>query len=262
MPPQKRGPGPPKSARAGKDSTLAAHSRDSKSLSWSQANANGVNKRETIRRLLAGDLLQVVRNRYGHTLPDDDSGRDDLYLMLRLAAVAENAADKKMRTVIELYAPWAGDAERRWIDELQSEDRAPHLAKRQRARTAAAPHQCRTRSLEGLADRARPSRRRASFGRRTCRATEGEGSGTEGGKAPPVRQADAARISRGNQIDKALGSGRHTSPNLVKAQRSRVGTGCVRDNSSYTNGHTECHSYQAERQSCRQGEGCPCLGNV
>ena len=57
-------------------------------------------------------------------------------------------------------------------------------------------------------------------------------------QSPPVRQAAAARISRGNQIDKALGSGRHTSPNLVQAQGSRVGTGCVRDNSTYRNGHT------------------------
>jgi hypothetical protein len=81
-----------------------------------------VSKRETIRRLLAGDLLTVVRHRYGHTLPDDDSGRDDLYLMLRLAALADRAADKKMRNVIELYAPWAGDEERQWIDELERED--------------------------------------------------------------------------------------------------------------------------------------------
>ena len=81
-----------------------------------------MSKRETIRRLLWGDLLTVVRYRYGHTLPDADDGRDDLYLMLRLAAVADRAADKKMRAVIELYAPWAGDAERRWIDELARDD--------------------------------------------------------------------------------------------------------------------------------------------
>ena len=81
-----------------------------------------MSKRETIRRLLTGDLLEVVRHRNGHTLPDDDDGRDSLYLMLRLAAVAEKAADKKMRDVIELYAPWAGDAERQWIDELARVD--------------------------------------------------------------------------------------------------------------------------------------------
>ena len=73
-----------------------------------------MSKRETIRRLLWGDLLKVLRVRYGNplTLPDDDSGKDDLYLMLRIAAVADQAADKKMRAVIELYAPWAEDAER------------------------------------------------------------------------------------------------------------------------------------------------------
>ena len=83
-----------------------------------------MSKRETIRRLLWGDLLKVLRVRYGNplTLPDDDSGKDDLYLMLRIAAVADQAADKKMRAVIELYAPWAEDAERAWLDELQNDD--------------------------------------------------------------------------------------------------------------------------------------------
>ena len=43
-------------------------------------------------------------------------------MMLRIAAVADQAADKKMRAVIELYAPWAEDAERAWLDELQNDD--------------------------------------------------------------------------------------------------------------------------------------------
>ena len=81
-----------------------------------------MSKRETIRRLLWGDLLKVLRRRTGHTLPDDDDGRDSLYLMLRICAVADKAADKKMRTAIEAYASWAGDAERAWIDELERED--------------------------------------------------------------------------------------------------------------------------------------------
>ena len=83
-----------------------------------------MSKRETIRRLLWGDLLKGLRVGYGNplTLPDDDSGKDDLYLMLRIAAVADQAADKKMRAVIELYAPWAEDAERAWLDELQNDD--------------------------------------------------------------------------------------------------------------------------------------------
>jgi len=59
-----------------------------------------VPKCETIRRLLWGDLLTVVGHRTGHTPPEDDDGRDSLHLMLRIAAVAEQAADKKMRTVI------------------------------------------------------------------------------------------------------------------------------------------------------------------
>ena len=107
-----------------------------------------MSKRETIRRLLWGDLLKVLRVRYGNplTLPDDDLGKDDLYLMLRIAAVADQAADKKMRAVIELYAPWAEDAERAWLDELQDDDFAPCLAWRQRARGAPQAHECRTLS--------------------------------------------------------------------------------------------------------------------
>ena len=38
-----------------------------------------------MRRLLIGDLRRIFRHRYGATLPDDDAGRDDLELLLRLS---------------------------------------------------------------------------------------------------------------------------------------------------------------------------------
>ena len=56
-----------------------------------------MSKRETIRRLRVGDVRRVLQHRCGATLPDDDAGRDDLDLLLRLHAVASNAAEKKMR---------------------------------------------------------------------------------------------------------------------------------------------------------------------
>ena len=35
-----------------------------------------------IRRLRLGDVQKVLRQRYGHTLPDDDAGREDLRELL------------------------------------------------------------------------------------------------------------------------------------------------------------------------------------
>jgi hypothetical protein len=54
-------------------------------------------KPETLRKLLIGDLRRICRDRWGVILPDDDAGRDDLDLLLRLHAVAPKAAEKKMR---------------------------------------------------------------------------------------------------------------------------------------------------------------------
>lgn len=70
-----------------------------------------MSKRETIRRLRVGDLRRVLQHRCGANLPDDDAGRDDLDLLLRLHAVASNAAEKKMRCEVEISAPWMPKAE-------------------------------------------------------------------------------------------------------------------------------------------------------
>ena len=64
-------------------------------------------KRERLRRLLYGDTLNVLRHRYGVTFPETDDARDDLILLLRLAAVSEQSAREKMQHVVDLYAPWA-----------------------------------------------------------------------------------------------------------------------------------------------------------
>jgi hypothetical protein len=61
--------------------------------------------RETIRRVRLGNLKRLLRYRYGHTLPDDDAGREDLEELLCLTV------DKNMMHVIETWAPWMLPAE-------------------------------------------------------------------------------------------------------------------------------------------------------
>ena len=58
-----------------------------------------------LRRLRLGDVQKVLRNRYGHTLPDDDAGREDLgELLLPISLGSE--PERKMRNAIEIWAPW------------------------------------------------------------------------------------------------------------------------------------------------------------
>jgi hypothetical protein len=64
-----------------------------------------VNKDETIRRLRLRDMRNYLRCRYGHTLPDDDAGREDLRELLYPISVGPNAAIK-MPKAIEIWAPW------------------------------------------------------------------------------------------------------------------------------------------------------------
>ena len=64
-------------------------------------------KWETVRRLRYGDVLKLIRYRYGaNGVPDDDAGRPDLMELLYLASMAPAAAEEKVRNTIELYAPW------------------------------------------------------------------------------------------------------------------------------------------------------------
>jgi hypothetical protein len=70
-----------------------------------------MSKTEMIRRLRLGDVQKVLRQRYGHTLPDDDAGRVDLRELLMPISLGQEAG-RKMENAIELWAPWmdAGEA--------------------------------------------------------------------------------------------------------------------------------------------------------
>src|SRR4051812_38759905 len=61
---------------------------------------------ETVRRLRYGALLKLLRHRWGHELPDDDAGREDLFELVLNLSLAPAAADKKMTNAIEVWAPW------------------------------------------------------------------------------------------------------------------------------------------------------------
>jgi hypothetical protein len=69
-----------------------------------------VNKDETIRRLRLRDMRNYLRCRYGHTLPDDDAGREDLRELLYPISVGPNAAIK-MPKAIEIWATWMNTKE-------------------------------------------------------------------------------------------------------------------------------------------------------
>jgi hypothetical protein len=83
-------------------------------------------KWETIRRLRYGDFLRFFRHRYGHTLPDDDAGRGDLWLVVTTVSLASNNPKEKMRHVIDLWAPWMSEEERdRYIEHVWGLDKYP-----------------------------------------------------------------------------------------------------------------------------------------
>ena len=42
----------------------------------------------------------------GNVLPDDDAGRDDLWLLITNVSLAAAEPEKKMHHVIEMWAPW------------------------------------------------------------------------------------------------------------------------------------------------------------
>ncbi|MGZ4862850.1 MAG: hypothetical protein ACXV2E_08740 [Halobacteriota archaeon] len=65
---------------------------------------------ETIRRLRYGALVRLFRDRYGHQLPDDDAGREDLWLLVTNVSLAAAEPQKKMRHVIDVWAPWMSAA--------------------------------------------------------------------------------------------------------------------------------------------------------
>ena len=68
-------------------------------------------KWECVRRLRYACLIRLFRHRYRHELPDDDAGREDLWLLLQNVSLATAGAEKKIRCAIETWAPWLSEEE-------------------------------------------------------------------------------------------------------------------------------------------------------
>jgi hypothetical protein len=62
--------------------------------------------------LRIGDLKRLFAARYGHELPDDDSGRDDALIMAHHLARQPNA-ERRIPIWLGLNAPWMNTAEAR-----------------------------------------------------------------------------------------------------------------------------------------------------
>ena len=87
-------------------------------------------KEEVLRRLRLADHYRYIRGRYGHQLPDDDAGREDLYELLLVISLAAGCY-RKMKMAVQIWAPWLGDQEaEELIDQI---NRTPD---RERKRTA------------------------------------------------------------------------------------------------------------------------------
>jgi hypothetical protein len=66
---------------------------------------------EKVRRLRYGCLIRLYRHRYGYQLPNDDAGIEDLWLLLQNVSLAGAGKEKKIRAVIETWAPWLSEEE-------------------------------------------------------------------------------------------------------------------------------------------------------
>lgn len=74
--------------------------------------------------LRLNDLARLFRGRYGHVLPDDDAGRDDLIVAVNHLACLPHP-QKPIDRWLEIWAPWLTMKERRQIvgDALASPQR-------------------------------------------------------------------------------------------------------------------------------------------
>ncbi len=100
-------------------------------------------KWERVRRLRHGALVKLFRHRWGPTLPDDSSGREDLFELLCVVSVALSATEKKMANTIETMAPWMQPEEAQMlvehVQQLTIYERMPNnreLGKRMRLTSA------------------------------------------------------------------------------------------------------------------------------
>jgi hypothetical protein len=64
-----------------------------------------MSKTEILRGARLGDLRKVLRARYGHTVPDDDAGREDLSELLLPVSLGKEPT-LKMKNMIETWAKW------------------------------------------------------------------------------------------------------------------------------------------------------------
>ena len=62
--------------------------------------------RVSITSLRINELNRLFTARYGHTLPDDDAGRDDIIVMAHHLARCPGEVGRRIRNWIELHAPW------------------------------------------------------------------------------------------------------------------------------------------------------------
>ena len=82
---------------------------------------------ENIRRLRYGAFIRLFQSRYGTELPDDDAGQEDIWLLVQNVSMAVSGAEKKMRHVIEIWAPWMKQEDAEAMMEFAS--RLPHFEK-------------------------------------------------------------------------------------------------------------------------------------
>ena len=66
---------------------------------------------EMLRRLLLGDLRRIFRDRWGYQFPDDDAGRGDLEVLLRVIGLHPTHGRERMKNAIEIYASWMSEEE-------------------------------------------------------------------------------------------------------------------------------------------------------
>lgn len=60
------------------------------------------------------DICKILRRTYGHVLPDDDAGRDDLYVAINHLACLPHP-QKRIDNFIEIWAPWLSVGESKQI---------------------------------------------------------------------------------------------------------------------------------------------------
>jgi hypothetical protein len=68
-------------------------------------------KRFSIAALRVAELTRLFRKRWGVTLPDDDAGRDDLWIIFQHQACLRNPRER-MLNFAQIFAPWLDERER------------------------------------------------------------------------------------------------------------------------------------------------------